>query len=78
MDLEDVQSESNGLSEVFTDQKRENTCAYHSAAKVIVQNVFQFFYPSKIDADTYERNQFNQFVDFDIYNTGIDRLTPEL
>jgi hypothetical protein len=66
------------LSEIITDQRNEQSCGYHAAAKVVVQNVFQFFIPRKIVASTYKGGNCNQFVDFDIYDKGISDLSIEL
>jgi hypothetical protein len=66
------------LSETITNQRQERSCGYHASSKVIVQNVFQFFIPKKIDVGTYQASDCNRFVDFDIYKTGIETLTAEL
>jgi hypothetical protein len=73
-----VGSELSELSETFTNQRQEGTCAYHALAKIVVQNVFQFFIPSEVDTAKYKRNNCNRYVDFDIFNSSIASLSPSI
>ena len=65
------------LSETSTDQRRTPNCGYHARAKVIVQNVFQFLTPSKVDSSRFNANNCNRYVDYDNYKNNVKGLTAE-
>jgi len=65
------------LSDTTTNQRNDPTCAYHVAAKLVVQNIFHYLTPSEeVDVKTFEQNQCNQFLDGAVY--GDDQLMQKL
>jgi hypothetical protein len=69
---------SSSVSDIFTDQRNEDSCSYHAAAKVLLQNVWQYFMPVKVDTAKFIENNCARFVDFDIYDTNMEDLTEEM
>jgi len=60
---------------MYTNQRDEDSCSHHATAKVILQNVWQYFMPVKIDRAKFIQNNCTRFVDFDIYDTSMEELT---
>jgi len=50
-------------SEVITNQRSEGTCHYHAAAKVMLQNFFQFLVPMNVDQIRFKENDCSRFAD---------------
>jgi hypothetical protein len=59
---------------LFSNQRDENTCAYHVCSKLLLKNVVELFYPLPIEPGVYNANNCNRYLDTkDIELT----LTPE-
>lgn len=62
---------------MYTNQRNENSCAYHASAKVLLQNVWQYLVPVRVDRAKFVENNCTRFVDFDVYDANMEGLTEE-
>lgn len=60
---------------VYSNQRDENTCAYHVFCKLLLKNVVELFYPLPIDEGVYDTNRCNRYLD--TKDIELTTLTPE-
>jgi len=60
---------------LFSNQRDENTCAYHVCSKLLLKNVVELFYPLPVEPGVYNTNNCNRYLD--TKDIELTTLTPE-